>query len=29
MQVLTEARDLEEKGLGTEGTQTLLKYYEK
>jgi hypothetical protein len=28
MQVLMEARDLEERGLGTEGTQSLLKYYE-
>lgn len=28
-QVLEEARTLEDKGLGAEGTQTLLKYYEK
>ena len=28
-QVLEEARALEDKGLGTEGTQSLLKYYEK
>ena len=28
-QVLEEARTLEDKGLGTEGTQSLLKYYEK
>ena len=28
-QVLEEARTLEDKGLGVEGTQSLLKYYEK
>ena len=27
--VLKEAKTLEDKGLGTEGTQTLLKYYTK
>lgn len=28
-QVLSEAKNLEEKGLGTEGTQSLLKFYKK